>query len=717
MKKIIITSITITTILNASAQMNYPVTQRGDVTDNYFGTEVADPYRWLEDEHSAETKNWVLSQNKITFSYLDRISFRDNIKRRLTELWDYEKNSVPFKEGEYYLSYKNNGKQNQSVLYIQKGLDGTKSVLLDPNSFSADGTTSLSQFSVSHDHKHAAYGISKAGSDWNEFYVIDIPSGKQWDDKLENIKFSSMAWYKDGFFYSRFDNTDGKDLTQKNSFGKLYYHKIGTPQSKDELIYEDKTHPSYMFGAKVTDDEQYLIITVSESTSGNQLYVKKLGKKKAPLIKIVTDFEHTFSVVDVIDGKLMVHTDYKAPKYQVIAIDPNQPDAKNWKTVIPESKELLQSVYLVNNMFMAAYLSDIKSELRTYDFSGKHISDVTLPGMGIVNAFSSKKKESEAFFSFTSFTDPGTIYKYDAKNNSYSEYIKTSCAFDSQNYVTEQVFYPSKDGTQIPMFIIRRKEVELYGKNPCYLYGYGGFNISVTPAFSPNVALFLEQGGIYAVANIRGGGEYGADWHKSGTKLQKQNVFDDFIAAAEYLINNGITTNERLAISGRSNGGLLVGACMTQRPDLFKVALPGVGVLDMLRYHKFTIGYAWAVDYGTSDNKEEFEYLRNYSPVHNVQETQYPATLVFTADHDDRVVPAHSFKFISELQHKQQGENPVLIRIDVNAGHGAGKPLSKTIDEWTDIWAFVMKNLGMEFVKYDRKINHSPQGIEDVISR
>jgi len=697
MKKLIITTLTLSTVLNLSAQVSYPETQRGDVTDEYFGVKISDPYRWLEDENSNETKAWVGAQNKTTLSYMEQIPYRDAIKKRLAELWDYEKNSLPIKEGDYYLFYKNTGKQNQSVLYIQKGLDGTPEVLLDPNTFSADGTTSLSQFAVSNNHKHAAYGISKAGSDWNEFYVIDLPSGKKWDDKLENIKFSSIAWYKDGFFYSRFDKpVDGKDLSGKNSFGKLYYHKIGTPQKNDELVYEDKNNPSYMFGAEVSDDEQYLIITVSESTSGNQLYFKKLGTKKEQLVKVVTDFDHTFSLIDVVDDQLILYTDYKAPKYQVISIDTKNPMAENWKTVIPEAKDLLQSIHLINNGFVASYLSDVKSVLKRYELSGTYISDIELPGLGMVGSFSSKRKESEGFFSFTSFTDAGTIYRYDAKSNSYKEFIKTESPFRGNEYITEQVFYPSVDGTQIPMYITRRKDIPLNGKNPCYLYGYGGFNISVTPSYSPNVALFLENGGIYAVANIRGGGEYGADWHKSGTKLQKQNVFDDFISAAEYLIKNEITSSEKLAISGRSNGGLLVGACMTQRPDLFKVALPGVGVLDMLRYHKFTIGYAWAVDYGTSDKKEEFEYLKNYSPVHNVRQNHYPATLVFTADHDDRVVPAHSYKFISELQHRQQGENPVLIRIDVNAGHGAGKPLSKTIEEWTDIWAFVFQNLGMQ---------------------
>lgn len=683
-------------VFNAAAQMKYPQTKKTDVVEDYHGKKVADPYRWLEDENAPETKAWVNDQNKVTRSYLERIPFRDDIHRRLTQLWDYEKYSVPFKEGDYYLYYRNPGTQNQSVLYIQQGLEGNATVLLDPNTFSADGTTSLSLFSVSHDHKYAAYGISKAGSDWNEFYVIELPSGKKLDDKLVNIKFSGAAWYGNGFFYSRFDGGKDQSLTDKNSNGKLYYHKLGDPQEKDALIYEDPKNPTHMFGAQVTEDEQYLVITVSESTSGNRLYFKNLGKKNAPLVKVTESFEHDYSVVDHINGKLLVLTNNGAPNYRLVAIDPKKPEPAKWTTLIPETKQVLQWVNLMDGKLVAGYLADVKSAVKIYDLSGTFVADIALPGLGIVGGFSSRNKESEGFFSFTSFTDPGTIYRYDAKTNTYTPFRKPKTAFDGSAYETRQVFYTGKDGTRIPLFITLKKGTILTGENPCYLYGYGGFNIPVTPAFSPNVALFLEQGGIYAVANIRGGGEYGTDWHKAGTKLQKQNVFDDFIAAAEYLIAEHYTSSAKLAISGRSNGGLLVGACMTQRPDLFKVALPGVGVLDMLRYHKFTIGYAWATDYGTSDNEEEFEYLYRYSPVHNVRETNYPATLVFTADHDDRVVPAHSYKFISELQAKQAGPEPVLIRIDVNAGHGAGKPLSKTIEEWTDIWAFVFKNLGME---------------------
>lgn len=698
MKKLLSAGVLVAVSLNASSQMKYPETKRGQASDDYFGVKVEDPYRWLEDENSPETKAWVEQENKITFGYLEKIPFRENIRKRLTTLWDYEKNSVPFKEGEYYFSYKNTGKQNQSVLYIQKGLDGMPAVLLDPNTFSADGTTSLSLFSVSHDHKYAVYGISKAGSDWNEFYVIEIPTGKKLDDKLENIKFSDAAWYNDGFFYSRFEKPEGgKDLSQKNSNGKLYYHKLGTPQSQDELVYEDAKNPTHMFGAYVTDDQQYLMLTVTESTSGNKLYFKKLGVKDAPLIKVVDNFEHDFNLIEHVNGKMLILTNHGAPKQRVIAVDLAKPAEANWQTVVPESKDLLQWANLIDGKLVVGYLSDVKSLIKTYDFSGKFLADVPLPGPGIVGGFSSKNKDAEGFFSFTSFTTPGTIYRYDAKTNTYKEYIKTTCVFDASAYETKQIFYTSADGTRVPMYITMKKGTKLDGSNPCYLYGYGGFNISVTPAFSPNVALFLEAGGIYAVANIRGGGEYGSEWHKAGTKLQKQNVFNDFIAAAEYLIKEKYTNSQKLAISGRSNGGLLIGACMTQRPDLFKVALPGVGVLDMLRYHKFTIGYAWATDYGTSENKEEFDYLRKYSPVHNVRKQAYPATMVITADHDDRVVPAHSYKFISELQRNQTGPNPVLIRIDVNAGHGAGKPLSKTIDEWTDVWAFVFQNLGMTY--------------------
>ena len=699
MKKHVITAgvLLSAAVLNATAQMKYPETKRDNVTDDYFETKVSDPYRWLEDENSKETENWVKEQNRLTFGYLSKIPFRDEIRNRLARLWDYEKYSVPFKEGGYYLYYKNSGRQNQSVLYIQQGLQGTPSVLLDPNTFSPDGTTSLSLFSVSHDHKYAVYGISKAGSDWNEFYVIEIPSGKKLDDKLENIKFSGAAWYKDGFFYSRFEAPDAdKSLTDKNSNGKLYYHKIGDPQSKDELVYEDPKNPTHMFGAQVTDDEQYLIITVSESTSGNRLYFKKLGKKKAPLVKVTESFEHDYSVIDHVNGKLLVLTNKDAANYRLVAIDPAKPGEADWKLLIPESRDVLQWVSLMDGELLAGYLSDVKSAVKRYDLSGKFIADIALPGLGMASGFSSRKEDAEGFFSFTGFTDPGTVYRYDAKTDTYQPFFKTKSIFDGSAYETRQVFYSSKDGTKIPLFVTMKKGTELNGRNPCYLYGYGGFNIPVTPSYSPNVALFLEQGGIFAVGNIRGGGEYGTAWHKAGTKLQKQNVFDDFIAAAEYLIDQGYTSSDKLAISGRSNGGLLIGACITQRPDLFKVALPGVGVLDMLRYHKFTIGYAWATDYGTSENEEEFRYLLKYSPVHNVKPAQYPATLVFTADHDDRVVPAHSYKFISALQANQQGPNPVLIRIDVKAGHGAGKPLSKTIDEWADIWTFVFKNLGME---------------------
>lgn len=678
------------------AQINYPETKRSDVKDDYFGTLVADPYRWLEDENSAETKAWVSEQNKLTNGYLSKITYREKIKSRLSALWDYEKNSVPFAKGPYYFSYKNNGKQNQSVLYIQQGVEGTPSVLLDPNTFSADGTTSLSLFSVSNDSKYAVYGISKAGSDWNEFYVIDLPSGKLRTDKLLDIKFSGAAWYGDGFFYTKYDKPEaGRDLSAKNGNGKLYFHKLGEPQSADKLIFDDPKNPTHRFGASVTDDEKYLVITVTESTSGNRLYCRELGNEKAELIKIVDNFDSDFSVIDHFNGQLIVLTNHKAPRYRLLAINPLKPAEKDWTTLIPETEDVLQSVDLMNGKLVLSYLSDVKSVLKIADIQGNITGDIRLPGPGMVSAFSSQWKSADAFFSFTGFTDPGSIYKYDDKTGQYTSYRKSNCVFVSDAYETRQVFYKSTDGTKIPMYITMKKGTVLNGNNPTYLYGYGGFNISVTPSFSPNVALFLEQGGIYAVANIRGGGEYGSAWHKAGTVLKKQNVFNDFIAAAEYLIAEKYTSSEKLTISGRSNGGLLVGACMTQRPDLFKVALPGVGVLDMLRYHKFTIGYAWAVDYGTSENKEQFKALYKYSPVHNAKAAKYPATLVFTADHDDRVVPAHSYKFISALQAAQQGANPVLIRIDINAGHGAGKPLSKTIDEWTDIWAFVFENLGM----------------------
>ncbi len=684
----------------ATAQPSYPETRRDEVYDEYFGVKVHDPYRWLEDENSPETKAWVQAQNEVTFGYLNQLTYRDKIRHRLSELWNYEKRSLPSRKGEYYFQYRNSGTQNQSVLYIQKGLQGEATVFLDPNSFSEDGTSSLTVFSVSHDNRYAVYGVSKAGSDWNDFFVVEIPTGNRLKDELTDIKFSGAAWYGNGFFYSRFEKpAEGKVLSDRNKAGRLFYHALGTPQSADKLIYEDPAHPDRMFGASVTEDQQYLIVSISESTSGEKILFRKLGVDNAPWVTLNDTFEHDFSLLDHVNGRFIILTNHEAPNYRLISVDPLNPRKENWKTLIPESDRVLQSASLMKERLIANYLQDVQSVLEVYDYSGKLTGRLALPGPGIVSGISSKKTDADAFISFGSFTEPGLILRYNAVSGKMDTFWKAKTSFATEMYVTEQVFYNSKDGTRIPMFIVRKRGTELTPSTPCFLYGYGGFNISVTPSFSPSMGLFLEQGGVYAVANIRGGGEYGTSWHKAGTKLKKQNVFDDFIGAAEFLINSGYTSAEKLAISGRSNGGLLVGACMTQRPDLFKVALPGVGVLDMLRYHKFTIGYAWATDYGTSEKEDEFKNLLKYSPVHNVNNTRYPATLVYTADHDDRVVPAHSYKFISALQTNQIGENPVLIRIDVNAGHGAGKPLSKTLDEWADIWAFTMENLGMNFEK------------------
>ena len=676
----------------------YPVTKKSDQSDDYFGTKVADPYRWLEDDNSTETAEWVKAQNAVTFNYLAQIPFRDKIKNRLTEVWNYEKYSTPFKKGNYYYFYKNDGIQNQSVLYIQDSLNGEPRMFLDPNQLSEDGTTALTDFTVSNDAKYAAYGIAKAGSDWKEFFVMDIKTGNKLDDHLEWIKFSGVSWKGDGFYYSRFDAPEeGKALSKKNEYSKVYYHKLGTAQKEDVLIHQDKANPLRMFSAEVTEDEKFIVLSESESTSGNSLAFKEAGNKSGNFIKIADGFEYDYSVIDNIGAGLLVLTNDNAPKYRLIMVDTKNPGKENWKNIIPEKEEVLESVSLCKGKIVAVSMKDVTSRLSVYSITGELEKEITLPGLGKVNSFSGDKKESIAFYSFSTFTAPTIIYKYNIESNASEVYKKPNINFNSGELETKQVFYSSKDGTKIPMFITHKKGVKLDGTNPTMLYGYGGFNISITPVFGAERSVFLENGGIYAVANLRGGGEYGKEWHKAGTQLQKQNVFDDFIAAAEYLIKEKYTSSEKLAVMGGSNGGLLVGAIMTQRPELFKVALPVVGVLDMLRYHKFTIGYAWATDYGSSDEEMHFKNLIKYSPLHNVKETvEYPATLVMTGDHDDRVVPAHSFKFISTLQEKYKGQNPVLIRIDVNAGHGAGKPTSKQIEESADKWAFVFYNLGMD---------------------
>ena len=680
-------------------KLTYPVTRKVDTVDNYFGTKIADPYRWLEDDRSSETGEWVKAQNKVTYDYLAKIPFRDKIKERLTRIWNFEKRSAPFKKRNYYFFYKNDGIQNQSVLYVQEGLNGTPKALLDPNTLAADGTASLGAIAVSKDAKYLAYSINRAGSDWSQIYVMEITSGKKLTDELKWVKFSDIAWKAYGFYYSAYDAPKGgSELSNKNEFHKVFYHKVGDAQSKDVLVYEDKQHPLRNFSAATTEDETLLSIYGSESTSGNSLAVKDLTKPNSGFYYVVENFENNYTVLHNDGNKLLVITDKGAPKYQLLEIDfTKKPDYENWKKIIPESSDLLESVSLCNGKLIAKYLKDVTTRLYVFDMTGKKENEIKLPGICKVDALDSDKDDSLAFFSYNTFTAPAIIYKYNIVNDKMNVWFQPTIDFKSDDYETKQVFYTSKDGTKIPMFITSKKGIVLDGNNPCFLFGYGGFNSYYSPEFKIDRAVFLENGGVYAIPGLRGGGDYGEDWHKAGIKCKKQNVFDDFIAAAEYLIKEKYTSHEKLAIHGRSNGGLLIGAVMTQRPDLAKVAIPTVGVMDMLRYHKFTIGWSWASDYGNSDHKEEFDCLIKYSPLHNIKEVEYPATLVTTGDHDDRVVPAHSFKFIATLQEKQKGNNPVLVRIDTNAGHGAGKPTSKQIDEFSDIWSFVFYNLGMKY--------------------
>lgn len=676
----------------------YPEVKKDSIVDNYFGTEIADPYRWLENDTSKETAEWVQAQNEVTFDYLAQIPYRDQIEDRLTELWNYERLGTPFKRGKFYFFFKNDGIQNQSVLYYQKSLDAEAEVLLDPNKLSDEGTTAINGLGFSKDAQYMSYGISHAGSDWVEIHTMNLETKEELEDIIKYVKFSGISWKADGFYYSAYEAPEnGSDYSAKNEFHSVYYHKIGTTQADDKLVYRDEKHPLRNVGAGVTDDEKYLIVSTSESTNGNGLKIKNL-ETDGELITIVDDFDNDHSVIDHLgDGKFLIETNFEAPNGRLCIMDIKNPSKSNWQTLIPEKEYVLRGIELAGGKLIASYMKDVKSKLEVYNLEGKFQYDIELPGIGMAS-FSGDKEENKAFYSFTSYTQPTSIYSYDIENNESSLYFKPTTDFKSEDYITKQVFYSSKDGTKIPMFITHKKGIKMDGSNPTFLYGYGGFNISITPSYSARNAVFFEQGGVYAVANLRGGSEYGEEWHKAGWRFNKQNVFDDFIAAAEFLIDSNYTSSEKLAIHGRSNGGLLAGAVMTQRPDLMAVSLPGVGVLDMLRYHKFTIGWAWAGEYGDSEqSKESFENLYAYSPLHNIEEgVEYPATMVTTADHDDRVVPAHSFKFISALQDKHKGENPVLIRIDVDAGHGAGKPTSKTIEEWADIWSFVLWNVDAE---------------------
>lgn len=679
--------------------VTYPETKTVDAVTTYFGNEVSDPYRWLEDDMSEETAEWVKAQNVVTGNYLDNIPYRQELKNRLTEIWDYERISAPFIEGDYTYFYKNDGLQNQSVVYRKKNGEDKEEVFLDANTFSEDGTISLGGLNFSKDSKIAAYSISEGGSDWRKVIVVNAENREIIEDTLIDIKFSGVSWKEnEGFYYSSYDKPKGSELSAKTDQHKLYYHKLGTSQKEDQLIYGGTADQKHRYiNGNVTEDGKYLFIYPRISTSGNKLLMKDLSNPNSKIITILSDSDSDTSVLENVGTKLFLVTNRNAPNQKVVTVDASNPSPENWKDFIPETENVL-SASTGSGYFFANYMVDAISKVKQYDYNGKLIRDIQLPGVGSTGGFGGKKEDATLYFSFSNHTTPSAIYALNPKSGTSSVYTKPEIDFNSDDFESKQVFYNSKDGTKIPMIISHKKGLKLNGKNPTILYGYGGFNVSLTPSFSIVNAVWMEQGGIYAVPNLRGGGEYGKKWHDAGTKMNKQNVFDDFIAAAEYLIENNYTTSDYLAISGGSNGGLLVGATMTQRPDLMKVALPAVGVLDMLRYHTFTAGAGWAYDYGTAeDSKEMFDYLKGYSPVHNVKEgVEYPATLVTTGDHDDRVVPAHSFKFAAELQSKQTGTNPTLIRIETDAGHGAGTPVSKSIEQYADIFGFTLYNMGFK---------------------
>ncbi len=685
-------------MIDPTSYGTYPTTDKDTVIDNYFGTDIIDAYRWLEDDMSDKTADWVKRQNEHTFDYLNKIPFRKNIEERLTTLWNYEKVGSPFKEGDYTYYYKNDGLQNQYVIYRKKG-DGDAEVFLDPNTFSEDGTTSLGSVSFSKNGKILAYAISEGGSDWRKVIIMDVESKKIMEDTLVDVKFSGLSWYKnDGFYYSSYDKPDGSELSAKTDQHKLYYHKLGTAQKDDQVIFGgDNTNKRRYVGGYVSEDDRYLTISAANSTSGNELYLVDLESADQKMIQVLDHMDSDTYLMDNIGSKLYLVTNLGAPNKKVVTVDASAPQSQNWKDLIAETDEVL-SPGTGSGYIFANYMVDAISKIKQYDMDGKLVRDIELPGVGSAGGFGGKKDQKTLYYSFTNYHTPGNIYSFDPKTGSSDVYWQPEIQFDGNQYESKQVFYQSKDGTKVPMIITYKKGIKLDGSNPTLLYGYGGFNISLTPRFSITRAVWMEYGGILAVANLRGGGEYGKEWHDAGTQMKKQNVFDDFISAAEYLIGEKYTSSDKLAIQGGSNGGLLVGAAMTQRPELFGVALPAVGVLDMLRYHTFTAGAGWAYDYGTSEQSEEmFEYLRGYSPVHNVKEgVAYPATLVTTGDHDDRVVPAHSFKFAAELQDKHNGDNPVMIRIETNAGHGAGTPVSKTIEQYADIWGFAFYNLGVD---------------------
>ncbi|MBI3428170.1 MAG: S9 family peptidase [Acidobacteria bacterium] len=679
-------------------QYTYPPARKAEQVDDYHGTKIADPYRWLEDPDSAESRAWIEAQNKLTFGFLDQIPQRAQLKARLTKLWNYERYSPPVKEGGLYFYQKNDGLQNQAVLYSTKSLSDAGAVLLDPNTLSADGTVALSGYAISHDGKYLAYGLAASGSDWNEWKVRDITTGKDLDDHLKWVKFSGAAWTKDGqgIFYSRYDEPNAKTkLEDVNYFQKLYFHRLGTPQSEDVLVYERKDQKEWGFSGDVTEDGRYLLISVWQGTDPrNRFFYKDLSNKEAKVVELIPNFEAAYNFIGNDGAVFYFRTDLNAPRGRVIAIDTAKPDKAAWRELVPQAAEALEGVSLIGDQFFASYLKDARTQIKLFDLQGKLIRELALPGIGTATGFNGKRTDTETFYAFTSFTTPTTIYRYDLKTAQSTVYRQPKVDFNPADYETKQVFYASQDGTRVPMFITHKNGLKLDGQNPTLLYGYGGFSVSLTPAFSIKNLVWMELGGVYAQPNLRGGAEYGEEWHIAGTKAQKQNVFDDFIAAAKWLIANKYTSTPKLAIHGGSNGGLLVGACMTQRPELFGAALPAVGVMDMLRFHKFTIGWAWTSDYGSPDNAAEFPALRAYSPLHNLKPgAKYPPTLITTADHDDRVVPAHSFKFAAALQGAQGGDAPTLIRIETKAGHGAGKPTTKQIEEIADEWGFLVKVL------------------------
>lgn len=681
--------------------IRYPQTLKGTDQDNYHGTVVKDPYRWLEIDTAEKVKQWVESQNQVTFDYLSKIPFREGFKKRLTEIMNYERYSAPSKAGDYYFFSKNDGLQNQAVMYYQKGLNGIPMVFLDPNSLTKDGTAAVSMLGFSKDKKYVAYAINQSGSDWQTIKVKQVEGARDMEDELQWVKFSGASWYKDGFYYSRYPSPEkGTELSAKNEFHQVWYHKLGTPQSSDKLVFEDKSNALRYYSAQVSEDEKYLFIYVSMGTYGTEILYQDLSKPAAKPTLLFRGFNYEYGVVDNVGSKIIVSTNHGAANNHLVSLDVNTFNPagdyiKQWKVIVPETKSLLDNVAAAGGKLFLNYLQDVSSHVYQYSYEGVKELEIPLPAIGTASGFGGYADDKEVFFTFTSFTYPPTIYRYIIADKKVSEFRGSSVKYNPADYTTEQVFYNSKDGTKVPMFIVYKKGIKKEGKNPALLYAYGGFNVNLTPAFSAARLAMLEQGAVFAMANIRGGGEYGDAWHKAGMLTQKQNVFDDFIAAAEYLVKENYTSPSYLAVQGGSNGGLLIGAVVNQRPELFKVAFPQVGVMDMLRFHKFTVGWGWVVEYGSSDSIQDFRNLYNYSPLHNIRPANYPAVMVTTADHDDRVVPAHSFKYIAALQENQKGTNPVLIRIDVKAGHGAGKPLSKTIEEIADTYSFMFYNMGV----------------------